>query len=64
MPRPTANSAERRKSPGAGVCQDCTWVSECTRERARQHAAKHGHTVHFVISDTTVYKPWEPPNAD
>ena len=41
-------------------CEGCARLSpDSTRERARQHAARTGHTVHYVIEDTTTYRPTE-----
>jgi ATP-dependent Clp protease adapter protein ClpS len=48
----------RYHDEGVAECQNCDRLpAECTRERARQHARQRGHTVHFVITDTTVYRP-------
>lgn len=48
-------SIRRFRSAGAAKCEQCGTVREWTRERARQHAAQHGHVVRYVIEDTTIY---------
>ncbi len=47
----------RFKSQGFAQCEQCQHGGEWTRERARQHANRNGHTVRFLIEDTTVYEP-------
>jgi hypothetical protein len=47
----------RFKSQGIAECEQCQQQGDWTRERARQHANRKGHTVRFVIEDTTVYEP-------
>ncbi len=49
----------RFKSEGTAECEQCQRQGSWTRERARQHVTKTGHTVRFVIEDTTVYQPLE-----
>ncbi len=67
MPRPKVTSMRGRypadRFVGEVMCEGCNWQSECTRERARIHARKPGHIVHFVIRDITTYYPPEKPDA-
>ena len=60
-------ASSRGKTPADGsgdaICEGCDWGIRCTRERARQHAARKGHVVHFVIRDITTYYPPEKPDA-
>lgn len=46
---------QRFRHAGMAECEQCGGPTSWTRERARQHAAERGHTVRFVIEDTTVY---------
>jgi hypothetical protein len=47
---------QRFKSKGLAECEECGGPPRgWTRERARVHADLKGHTVRFVIRDTTVY---------
>jgi hypothetical protein len=43
---------------GRAYCQGlgCGWAQDCTRERARQHVAKTGHTVHYTVEQITIYQ--------
>lgn len=48
----------RSATKGFARCQDCvSLVPSATRERARMHVQKTGHTVVFVIEDLTTYQP-------
>jgi hypothetical protein len=58
MPRRRVETS-RARTDGEAACEGCRFRMECTRERARQHAADHGHVVHFVIRDITTYYPPE-----
>lgn len=51
----------RDAAPGRAYCQGlgCGWALDCTRERARQHVAKTGHTVHYTVEQITIYEPQE-----
>jgi hypothetical protein len=52
---------ERFRSQTTAECEQCDRLHpDSTRERARQHAAVLGHTVHVVIEDTTVYRKAQP----
>jgi hypothetical protein len=47
---------QRFKSTGRAQCEECgTPPRLWARERARLHVDREGHTVRFVIEDTTVY---------
>lgn len=49
----------RDRQFGGVKCEQCEAGFEWTRERARQHVATTGHTVHFLIEDITIYQPAE-----
>lgn len=59
--RRKAITIRRHRSAGIAECDQCRTAIEWTRERARQHATQHGHTVRFFIEDTTTYAPEETP---
>lgn len=54
----------RFRSEGIAECESCSRQGSWTRERARQHANRNGHTVRFVIEDTTVYEPLDKDGAE
>lgn len=58
MYRPKVRISHDRTFGGVR-CEQCDAGFEWTRERARQHAANRGHTVHFLINDITTYTPLE-----
>lgn len=48
---------ERFRSDGMAECEGCDDLHpDSTRERARQHADRTGHTTRYLIEDTTVYR--------
>lgn len=48
----------RFRGDGEAECENCVLLRpDSTRERARLHAKQRGHTVRFVIRDTTIYQP-------
>ncbi len=54
----------RVRRPGMVECEQCSEISpNATRERARTHAARRGHTVHYIVEDDTVYRPREAQEA-
>lgn len=50
---------QRHIAAGQAMCQECGWTSECTRSRARVHAAEKRHAVDFIVPHVTVYEPLE-----
>lgn len=43
---------------GTAVCTSCDKLrADCTRERARQHVKKTGHTVYYTIEHIWIYQP-------
>lgn len=56
---PKRITIRRIRTDGRAECEQCRTRREWTRERARQHADRHQHTVRFVIDDITIYRPVE-----
>ncbi len=48
----------RDLTPGTARCLGCDKLpADCTRERARQHVQRTGHTVHYTVEHIWIYEP-------
>lgn len=59
MSEPKRITIRRFRTEGVAECEQCGTTRQWTRERARRHAGRQGHTVRFVIEDITTYRPEE-----